>query len=380
MVTQGVTAPEVERVYKRAYTLCQQGTEVPQRFAVLRGLHHVYRTRGHLHIAREFAEQLLALARATQDATLLLEAHMSLGTVLVSLGEFAAALDHLEQGLAYRDAATYPLLPDISHPVLGCLFSSGSALWYLGYPEQAQARIQAGLEMAQQLVYPHHLVWGQHLGAMFFQLCRDVPRMRELADAVILGAARQGLQICRLTGMVLHGWALVQAGQEEAGIAQVQQSLAECRTQGIGASLPRYCAVLAEAYRSVGRTIQGLAVVAEAQAFIKQYGERTHAAELFRLQGELLLTPNDRRHTAKDAKRSRVAAEGCFRQALDIARSQQAKMLELRAAASLSRLWQHEGKQHEAQQLLAGVYAWFTEGFESVDLREAKTLLTELEA
>jgi predicted ATPase len=380
MVTQGVTAPEVERVYKRAYTLCQQGTEVPQRFAVLRGLHHVYRTRGHLHIAREFAEQLLALARATQDATLLLEAHMSLGTVLVSLGEFAAALDHLEQGLAYRDAATYPLLPDISHPVLGCLFSSGSALWYLGYPEQAQARIQAGLEMAQQLVYPHHLVWGQHLGAMFFQLCRDVPRMRELADAVVLGAARQGLQICRLTGVILQGWALVQAGQQEAGIAQVQQSLAECRTQGIGASLPRYCAVLAEAYRGVGRTIQGLAVVAEAQAFIKRYGERTHAAELFRLQGELLLTPNDRRHTAKDAKRSRVEAEGCFQQALDIARSQQAKMLELRAAVSLSRLWQQEGKRHEAQQLLAGVYAWFTEGFETVDLQEAKTLLTELEA
>ena len=199
---------------------------------------------------------------------------MSLGMVLVSLGEFTAALDHLEQGLAYRDAATYPLLPDISHPALGCLFYSGFALWYLGYPDQAQARIQEGLEMAQQLVYPHHVVWGQHLGAMFFQLCRDVPRMRELADAVVLGAARQGLQICRLTGMVLQGWAFVQAGQEEAGIAQIQQGLTECRTQGIGASLPRYCALLAEAYRDVGRTIPGLALIAEAQAFIKQHGER----------------------------------------------------------------------------------------------------------
>jgi predicted ATPase len=272
------------------------------------------------------------------------------------------------------------LLPDISHPVLGCLFSSGSALWYLGYPEQAQARIQAGLEMAQQLVYPHHLVWGQHLGALFFQLCREVGRTRELADAVVLGAARQGLQICRLTGVVLQGWALVLAGQEEVGIAQIQQGLAECRTQGVGASLPRYCALLAETYRSVGRTIPGLAVLAEAQAFIKRRGERAHAAELFRLQGELLLTQDGRRHTAKDAKRSRVEAEGCFQQALDIARSQQAKMLELRAAVGLSRLWQQEGKRHEAQQLLTGVYAWFTEGFETIDLQEAKALLTELAA
>jgi class 3 adenylate cyclase/tetratricopeptide (TPR) repeat protein len=378
MATQGITSPEAERVYKRAYALCQQGTEVHRRFAVLRGLHHVYRTRGHLPIAREFAEQLLALARTTQDATLLLEAHMSLGTVLVSLGEFAAALDHLEQGLAHRDAATDLLLPDISHPALGCLFSSGFALWYLGYPDRAQARIQAGLEMAQQLVYPHHVVWGQHLGAMFFQLCRDVPRTHELADAVVLGAARQGLQICRLTGMVLQGWALVQAGQEEAGMSRILQGLAEWRAQGIGASLPRYCALLAEAYRGIGRTIPGLAALAEAQALINRHGERAHAAELFRLQGELLLTQGGRRHPAKNARRTQEEAEGCFQQALDVARSQQAKMLELRAAVSLSRLWRQQGKRHEAQQLLAGIYAWFTEGFESVDLQEAKTLLTEL--
>ena len=340
----------------------------------------MHRTQGHLHMAREFAEQLLSLAQATQDATLLLEGHMSLGMVLVSLGEFSAALNQLDQGMAYRDAGAYPLLPDISHPALGCLFYSGFALWYLGYPDQAQARIQEGLEMAQQLAYPHHVVWGQHLGALFFQLCRDVQRMHELADAVVLGAARQGLQMCRLTGMVLKGWAFVQTGQEEAGIAQIQQGLTECRTQGIGASLPRYCALLAEAYRDVGRTIPGLAVIAEAQGFIKQHGERTLVAELFRLRGELLLKQAGRRHAARDVRRIQVEAEECFQQALDLARSQQAKMLELRAAVTLSRLWQLQGKRREAQQLLAGVYAWFTEGFATVDLQEAKTLLTALEA
>jgi tetratricopeptide (TPR) repeat protein len=329
-------------------------------------------------MARELAEQLLALARATQDATLLLEARMSLGMVLVTLGEFAAALDHLDQGLTCRDAAPYPWLPDISHPALGCLFYSGLALWYLGYPDQDQARIQTGLEMAQQLLYPHHLVWGQHLGASFYQLCRDMPRMRELADAVVLGAARQGLQICHLTGVVLQGWALVQAGQGDAGIAQIQQGLAECRTRGIGASLPRYCAILAEAYRSIGEIALGLAALTE--AFNEQDGERAYAAELFRLQGELLLTQDGRRRPASDARHLWVEAEGCFQQALDVARSQQAKMLELRAAVSLSRLWQQQGKRQEARQLLAEVYAWFTEGFGTADLQEAKTLLRELGA
>jgi class 3 adenylate cyclase/DNA-binding winged helix-turn-helix (wHTH) protein/tetratricopeptide (TPR) repeat protein len=377
MVSQGVTAPEVERLYRRAYALCRPDTETSQRFAVLRGLHHVYRTQGRLHMAREFAEQLLALAHTTQDATLLLEAHMSLGTVLVPLGEFTAALDHLEQGLAYRDAATYPLLPDISHPALGCLFYSGFALWYLGYPDQAQARIQAGLDMAQQLVYPHHFVWGQHLGAIFYHLCRDMPPMRALADAVVLGAARQGLQICHLTGLMLQGWALVQAGQGEAGIVQIQQGLRECRTRSIGASLPRYYAILADAYRSVGQIAPGLAALRE--GFRTQHGERACAAELLRLQGELLLAHAPTCHTPKEAGRIQVEAERCFQQALDTARRQQAKMLELRAAVSVGRWWQQQGKRQEAKQLLADVYAWFTEGFETVDLQEAKTLLVELE-
>jgi class 3 adenylate cyclase/DNA-binding winged helix-turn-helix (wHTH) protein/tetratricopeptide (TPR) repeat protein len=380
MVTQGVTAPEVERVYQRASRLCDERTQVSQRFAILRGLHHMYRTQGHLQRARECAEQLLALAQVTRDETMLLEAQMSLGMVLVALGEFAVALDHLDQGLTYREAATYPLLPDISHPAMGGLFYSGFALWYLGYPEQAQARVHEGLEMAQHLLYPHHVIWGQHLGASFFQLCRDVRRTRELADAVVLGTARHGLQICRLTGLVLQGWTLVQAGQEDAGIAQIQQGLTESRRQSIGASLARYCALLAEVYGDLGRGIPGLALIAEAQASIKRYEERTYAAEVLRLRGELLLTRDGGRHPARPAKRRHVEVEKCFQQAMDLARSQQAKMLELRAALSLSRLWQQQGRRHEAQQLLAGVYSWFTEGFDSADLQEAQTLLTQLQA
>ena len=248
----------------------------------------------------------------------------------------------------------------------------------MGYPEQAQARIDEGLEMAQQLVYPHHIIWGQHLGASFFQLCRDVRRTRELADAVVRGTARHGMQICRLTGMVLQGWALVQAGQEDAGIAQIQQGLTESRTQGMGSSLARYCALLAEVYRDEGRALPGLALIAEAQALIKQHAELTYAAEVFRLRGELLLTQDGRRHPARPAKRSQVEVEKCFQQALDLARSQQAKMLEAACGGELESPVAAARQAAEAQQLLAGVYAWFTEGFETVDLQEVKTLLTEL--
>jgi predicted ATPase len=185
------------------------------------------------------------------------------------------------------------------------------------------------------------------------------------------------MQMCRLTGVILQGWALVQVGQEETGLAQIQQGLSAWRRQGLGASLARYSAVLAEVYRDMGRAAPGLALVTEAQALIKQHEERVSASDLWRLQGELLLVRDGQSPAATDAKRRQGEAERCFQQALDLARRQQAKMLELRAAVSLSRLWQQQAKRQEAAQLLGGVYGWFTEGFASVDLEEAKTLLTK---
>jgi predicted ATPase len=202
--------------------------------------------------------------------------------------------------------------------------------------------------------------------------------MLTLADAVVLGAARQGLQIGHLTCLVLQGWALVQGGQGEAGITQIQQGLRESRSRGMGAGLPRYYALLAEAYKSVGQITAGLTALTE--AFSQQHSERADAAELLRLQGALVLAQAGTQPSGREARRLRVEAEACFQQALDTARSQQAKMLELRAAVSLSRLWQQQGKRQEARQLLAEVYAWFTEGFGTRDLQEAKTLLTELGA
>jgi predicted ATPase len=151
----------------------------------------------------------------------------------------------------------------------------------------------------------------------------------------------------------------------------MQQGLATYRAIGAGLGLTHYLALLAEAYAQAGQTAAGLAVVAEAPDVVAKHGERFCEAELYRLQGELLLAQ-------EGTKQKRVEAETCFRQALDAARRQQAKLLELRAAMSLSRLWQQQDKRNEARELLAPIYGWFTEGFDTADLQEAQALLDEL--
>ena len=163
---------------------------------------------------------------------------------------------------------------------------------------------------------------------------------------------------------------LVAQGQGEAGIAQMHQGLAAIRTTGQRLSLSAYLARLAEACGNSGQVEAGLRLLAEALVHVDHTGERYYEAEVYRLKGELLL-----RQAVPDS----LQAEGCFQQAIAVARRQQAKSWELRAATSLSRLWQQQGKRAESHALLAPIYGWFTEGFGTADLKDAKALLNELE-
>jgi predicted ATPase len=169
-------------------------------------------------------------------------------------------------------------------------------------------------------------------------------------------------------GTVLRGWALAKQAQQEEGIAQICQGLAACRTVGLELLQPYFLAMLAEAYGDAGHIDAGLAVLAEALTVTENTGVRCWEAEQYRLRGELVL------QAGADTRQ----AEACFRQALEVARHQQAKSLELRTAMSLSRLWQRQGKRDEARRLLAPIYGWFTEGFDTADLQEARALLEEL--
>jgi predicted ATPase len=166
-----------------------------------------------------------------------------------------------------------------------------------------------------------------------------------------------------------RGWALAVQGQVEAGIAQMQQGLVANRGMGGSAGEPAHLAMLAEVYGAGGQAEAGLRLLAEALAYVNRTGGSFYAAEVYRLQGELML-----RQAVPDAPQ----AEACLQHALAVARSQQARSWELRAALSLSRLWQQQGKRADARTLLADVYGWFTEGFDTPDLQEARALLQVL--
>jgi TOMM system kinase/cyclase fusion protein len=369
--TKGFGAPEVGQVYARARALCQQVEETPQLSPVLRGLWEYYELQGELQTARELGEQLLTLAQHVREEELLLVAHHVLGDTLVWLGEFAGARAHLEQGMVLyhpQQHRAHAFLYGYDSGVHGLSFGAW-ALWYLGYPDQALRRVHDALRLAQDVSHPFSLGFALAFAAWLHQLRREGHAAHERAAALIALATDQGFPFWDSWGTVLRGWALAEQGQCAEGIAQLRQGIAAWRATGAALQLPYYLALLVEAYGKAGQAEEGLRVLAEALAAVHRTGERQHEAELHRLKGALLLAQN-----GADAQE----AERCFRQAMDVACQQQAKSLELRAATSLSRLWQQQGNCAEAHKLLAPIYGWFTEGFDTADLQEAKALLETL--
>ncbi len=225
------------------------------------------------------------------------------------------------------------------------------------------------MTLAQQSAYPFSLSFALNFAAGFHQLRREVPSAQAYTDASISVATAQGFPFWMVRGALLHGWALAQQGQAQEGIEQLTQGLTAYRATGGEIGRPYFLALLAEAHGTLGQPEAGLTALSEALALVDKTGERWYEAELYRLKGELLL----QQHSDNEGE-----AEACFHHAIAIAQSQQAKSWELRAATSLARLWHQQGKRQEAHDLLAPVYYWFTEGFETADLQDAKALLDEL--
>jgi tetratricopeptide (TPR) repeat protein len=371
MTTKGYAAPEIQEAYSRARDLCHQLGETPQLFPVLWGLYTVYVNRGELRTAHEVAEQLLPLARRVQDPTLLLEAHRALGETLYWRGEFVSAREQQEQGIPLYDPlrhSSHAFLYAGTDPQVQCQSFAAWALWHLGYPDQALQRIDDALTLAQQFSHFHSLAFALGFAARLHQFRREEQLARERAEAVMTLATEQGFPFWLAVGMGVRGWTLAEQGQMEEGIAQMRQS----RTS----FLAPYA--LAEAYGKVGQVEKGLTVLAKALAFVEKTGMRVNEAELYRLKGELLLAQEVCGLPAVGFREKTEKAEECFQKAIEIAQRQQAKSLELRAVISLSRLWQQQGKRTEAHQMLTETYSWFTEGFDTKDLQEAKALLEEL--
>jgi predicted ATPase len=390
MATKGFAAPEVEKAYTRAQELCRQIGETSQLFPVLLGLRLFYNVRGQLQEACELGEQCLRLAQSVQDPTLLLGAHHALGDTVYLLGEFTRARTHQEQAIALYNPKQHHSLAFLWQgydPGVDALAHAAWVLWYLGYPEQALQKSQKAITLAQELAHPYSLAHALFCAAWLHQHRRERQAVQQRAEATITLATEHGFAMEFAWATILQGWALVEQGQGEEGIARLRQGLDAWRATG-AEMIPYFLALLAEAYGKTKQIKKGLLVLDEAMAVAPKAERSFCGAELYRLKGELTLQkfkvqsskfrvpPSPQPlapHTQAEAE-----AEACFHKAIEIARKQQAKMWELRATVSLARLWQSQGKRAEARQMLTAIYHWFTEGFDMTDLKEAKALLEEL--
>jgi predicted ATPase len=367
IAARGYGAPDVEHVYSRAWELCRQMGDTPQLFPVLRGALLYYLVRGQVQTAYRLAKQLLHLAQSRTDSALLLLAHCILGVILHYQGKPAAAQTHHRQALTiYTPQEHQPLA--LRYGIdLGTVAYHWLAwdLWLLGYPDQALHHSQTACTLAQEVSHPYSLIAALIGVAHIHRLRREVSAAYTQAVETTTLATEQGFTQWVAEGTVLYGWALAMQGQAEAGIAAIRQGHTAILATGARLVQSYFPGLLAEAYRAGGHPDEGL----EALAVMDITEAPFYEAELYRLKGVLLL---------QQAVSNAPQAEAYFHQALDIARQQQAKSWELRAAISLARLWQSQDKRRDAFDLLAPVYEWFTEGFDTADLREAKALLEEL--
>ena len=390
MAAKGWSAPEVELTYNRARALCEELGDDRNLFTVLWGLFLFYIIRADLPTARPLGERLLSLAQRTQEPTLVVQAHHAMGVILMDLGKFVSALEHFEQAIALYDPRqhkSYEVFYALD-PGITCRCFAARVLWPLGYPDRAVARIDEALALARDLSDPQGCSISLVFSAIVHQFRREPQKTQEAAEKVIELATELGLVQDRVWGTQFRGWAVAEQGLLEEGIAQMRESLAAYRALGSEIARAHFLCLLAEALGKAGQIEEGFEVLAEALAVLGRTGERYYEAEPHRLKGELLLTKaaglEHRAAAAEtvppaDARTSLISeAEACFRHAIDIARHQEAKSWELRAAMSLSRLLKLQGKKEEARQMLSESYAWFHEGFNTADLREARELLEGL--
>jgi adenylate cyclase len=371
-VIQGFAAPEVERTYTRARELCRALGDPPELFSVLCGQALWQTLRGRFQAAQALAEQLLQMAQQRHDTVSRMEAHALLGAILMTRGVLEAGCTHLEAGLALYDPAQHRTHLGVygQDPAVGCLHFLALALWLRGYPEQAFARLDTVLHLARQLAHSMSLLFSLNGAVLLHQNCRNGPAVQEWAEAIITVATEQELPYWLTLGRMYHGWALAAQGQLEAGIAQVQQGLAACRATGARFVLYRWLGLLAELHGRAGHREAGSRLLEEAGAIVRQDGPSSFVAELYRIQGDFLLQTGARHQEGE--------AEARLLEALAIARHQQARAYELRTAVSLGRLWQRQGQPAAARDLVGPIYGWFTERFDTADLRNSRALLQDL--
>jgi class 3 adenylate cyclase/predicted ATPase len=369
---KGYAALEVEQAYTRASELCELLGDTPELFPAVYGLWVMHLVRGELRRSHELAEQLLGRAKIADDPDLLLYARMALGVIAYWMGEFLPGKKHFEDAISVYDPDRHgPLVLRYGGIDLGmvCLTHDAWTLWQLGYPDQALKRGNEALALGRRLSHPLSNAQCDYFVGILRQYRRDAHGVQEIAEGVIAQSAERGFVQFLSDAATLRGWALAQGKRKEEGVTLLQESLAASRAIGVELWRPYSLCLLAEAYMETGRFDDGVAALTEALATADEHENWHNRAEIHRLKGELLLKQNGC---------NTLEAQSCFERAIDIARKQRARSWELRATTSLAPLLASQGRRDEARTMLADIYNWFTEGFDTADLKDAKALLEEL--
>jgi predicted ATPase len=370
IVAKGHGAAGAEAAYARALSLCEQLGDVPEVVPALFGLWRFHTVARPLDEMNAVATRLLRLAEEKRDIELEVIAKYAFGFTALYMGKLDDAQSNLGEAIArylpaQRSAEIFRAAQD---PGVACRAYLAMTEWLLGFPDRAQSRMWESVELAEQLDDPFNLA---------FALCYPGTIVSEMCGGDTSAVVKRGLNVATEGGFslwVTHGkvcqrYIRFKEQRSESALDELRQSVVTRPEIGIHSNTPYYMALLARAYQQADRIDEGLRVLDDAQESVEARGERWWEAEVRRQRGELLLSRSAA--SANDA-------QACFEQALDIARNQNAKSLELRAAMSLARLWRDQRKVAEANALLAPIYDWFTEGFDTADLQEAKALLNEL--
>jgi predicted ATPase len=369
---KGYAAPALGQAYSRARELCRLVDDAPRLFVVTYGLWGHNLVQMNLDLARELARQCLALAEASQNPAFLLEGNRMLGETAFHRGELVPAREYFERSRALYDperhhshAWVYGQDPGVA------LLSHGSwALWHLGYPDLALAWSHDARALAQVGSHPFSTAFAEEYASILHQMRGERQESLARAEAVITLAHEQRFADWTPLAESSRAWIWVESGDVNNGIAQLRHSLGAYRATGSVLFATYYLTLLARAYLGTGQTDAAHAVLDEALATVGRTEGRVWEAEIYRLKGDLLL--------GRDGSAGETEAEACYMKGLAVARQRQARSLELRVVMSLCRLWQQQGKLAEARQLLTETYGWFTEGFETGDLRDARALLGTL--
>jgi predicted ATPase/DNA-binding SARP family transcriptional activator/predicted negative regulator of RcsB-dependent stress response len=367
----GIPDPEMEQPLNRARALCQQVGETRQLSQIVGELSIYAYVRAEHQRARQLTEEALSLAEQANDPLLEMLGHWHLGYVLFALGEFAESHVHLQRVISSYDPEQHHrsfVFLRGSDAGVGAMAYEACCLWCLGFPEQAYARSQKSLALARTLGHAFTLVDVLcYAGCVFDEMRYDVPSLERHAEELMQASDRLGVASFAGTGLAHWGHALTTLGQVQEGLARLREGLASRQSVGALCNSSALLDALAEAQAAAGEPEEALHTLDGALAFVEETGERYYEAALHRRRGALLLAQGDHAN-----------AEASLRKAIEVARRQSAKSWELRATTSLARLWQRQGRADEARQVLSEVFAWFTEGFDSPDLKAAKALLAEL--